>query len=376
MPREIENRALGALYGLAIGDALGMPTQLLPRERIAARYGTLTGFEPGPDENEISVGLPAGRVTDDTDQAVIVARALIDGGGEVDQRALAHALMAWEQRMIAAGSLDLLGPSTRRALKRFAAGDLENAGGWGDTNGAAMRIARVGIATPHRPLEPLLERVARTSRLTHDTSVAVAGAAAVAAAVSAGLDGAGTEAALQAGVEAAARGAGYGRYVAGADVARRIEWALTLASLDDIYALVGTGVATQEAVPAAFAIAARHPDDPWQACLTAASLGGDTDTVAAMTGAIVGAATGAAAFGPAALERIRAVNSLDLERLAEGLLAVRAGARARPARERAAGPERRLVHVGSILIDVGMRIEHPPVRGDDMLASGASLIVA
>src|SRR4051812_50038132 len=86
MPREIENRALGALYGLAIGDALGMPTQLLPRERIAARYGTLTGFEPGPDENEISAGLPAGRVTDDTDQAVIGARALIDGGGGVGPR--------------------------------------------------------------------------------------------------------------------------------------------------------------------------------------------------------------------------------------------------------------------------------------------------
>src|SRR5690349_5387022 len=105
MPGDIENRALGALYGLAIGDALGMPTQLLSRERVAARFGRLTGFEPGPDENEISAGLPAGRVTDDTDQAMIVARALIDGGGEVDQRALAEALLAWQQRMIAAGSL-------------------------------------------------------------------------------------------------------------------------------------------------------------------------------------------------------------------------------------------------------------------------------
>ena len=74
-----ESRALGALYGLAIGDALGMPTQTLSRERIAALFGTLDDFEPGPPENEISAGLPAGRVTDDTDQALIVARALIDG---------------------------------------------------------------------------------------------------------------------------------------------------------------------------------------------------------------------------------------------------------------------------------------------------------
>ena len=198
------------------------------------------------------------------------------------------------------------------------------AGRWGDTNGAAMRIAPVGIATPRRPLERLLERVAHTSRLTHDTSVAVAGAAAVAAAVSAGVDGAASADALAAGIEAAAAGAGYAPYVAGADVARRIEWALSLDTLDDVYELVGTGLATQEAVPAAFAIAARHPQDPWQASLTAAGLGGDTDTIAAMAGAIVGAATGIEGFPAAAIDRIRDVNDLGLEGIASGLLALRA----------------------------------------------------
>jgi len=40
------NRAQGALYGLAIGDALGMPTQLLSRPQIVARWGPLlTGYE-------------------------------------------------------------------------------------------------------------------------------------------------------------------------------------------------------------------------------------------------------------------------------------------------------------------------------------------
>ena len=42
------SRALAAFTGLAIGDALGMPTQSMPREAIQARYGVLTGFEPGP----------------------------------------------------------------------------------------------------------------------------------------------------------------------------------------------------------------------------------------------------------------------------------------------------------------------------------------
>ena len=42
------DRALGALYGLAVGDALGMPTQLYPRDEVLARFGDLTWFVAGP----------------------------------------------------------------------------------------------------------------------------------------------------------------------------------------------------------------------------------------------------------------------------------------------------------------------------------------
>jgi len=44
------DRAETALYGLAIGDALGMPTQSMPRAEIARRYRAIDGFLPGaPD---------------------------------------------------------------------------------------------------------------------------------------------------------------------------------------------------------------------------------------------------------------------------------------------------------------------------------------
>ena len=56
----------------------------------------------------------------------------------------------------------------------------DEAGRWGDTNGAAMRITPVGIATPVEPLDGLCAAVARASRLTHNTGVAISGAAAVA----------------------------------------------------------------------------------------------------------------------------------------------------------------------------------------------------
>ncbi|HET7246487.1 MAG TPA: ADP-ribosylglycohydrolase family protein [Streptosporangiaceae bacterium] len=329
---EARSRALGALYGLALGDALGMPTQSLPRAEIVARYGTVVGgFRPGPDGHPLAAGLPAGSVTDDTEQAVLLARLVVAGHGDVDAAALARDLLAWEESMRARGSLDLLGPSTRQALAALAAGgDAAEAGRHGVTNGAAMRVTPVGVATSSREPRLLEDRVVAASRLTHNTGVALAGAAAVAAAVSAGIDGDPLPAAISRAVAAAASAAGRGHWTAGADVAARINWATALVAglpqqqvLDTVYRLVGTSLATQESVPAAFAVAAAVPGDPWLACRLAASLGGDCDTIAAMTGAICGACHGAGAFPAAARDRVARVNGLDFGLLADDLLAIR-----------------------------------------------------
>ncbi len=328
------DRALGALLGLAAGDALGMPTQALPRARVAELFGDLPGFRAGPPENEISAGMPAGHVTDDTDQAVIVAELLIEGAGRVDRDRLAARLLEWQQRMAAAGSADLLGPSTLRALRLVADGaPAGSTGRWGDTNGAAMRVAPVGVAVPPDPLDRLCAVVADVDRLTHDTTVANAGACAVAAVVSAGVGGADWPAALAVGLRAADLGRRHGSYVPGPDVGRRIGWALDLTRgcsdavlLDLVDGLVGTGVATQESVPAAFAVAAHSPDDAWRAGRLAARLGGDSDTIAAMATAMVGACTGAAALPGEAVEVLRSVNDLRLEPLVDGLLALRGAA--------------------------------------------------
>jgi len=330
---EIRSRALGALYGLAIGDALGMPTQSLPRAEIVARYGELVGdFHPGPDGHPLAAGLPAGAVTDDTEQAVLLARLVIVGGGVADAGKLARALLGWEESMRARGSLDLLGPSTRQALAALAAGaDVAEAGRQGVTNGAAMRVAPVGIATPSGDSRLLEDRVVAASMLTHNTGVALAGAAAVAAAVSAGIDGAALPGAIGRAVSAAASAARRGHWAAAADVAARITWATGLVAglprdqvIDTVYRLVGTSLATQESVPAAFAVAAACKGDPWLACRVAASLGGDCDTIAAMAGAICGACHGAGAFPAHARETVARVNGLSFGPLADDLLAIRA----------------------------------------------------
>jgi ADP-ribosylglycohydrolase len=332
MLHETRSRALGALYGLAIGDALGMPTESLPRAEIVARYGPLVGgFHPGPAGHPIAAGLPAGSVTDDTEQAVLLARLVVAGRGEVDATALARDLLAWEADMRSRGSLDLLGPSTKRALAALAAGaDVAEAGRHGVTNGAAMRVAPVGIATSSRDPGLLEDRVVAASQLTHNTGVALAGAAAVAMAVSAGIDGDPLPVAISRAVAAAASAAGRGHWTAAADVAARITWATGLVAglprhqlPGTVYRLVGTSLASQESVPAAFAVAAAIPGDPWLACRVAASLGGDCDTIAAMTGAICGAGHGAEAFPAAAREMVARVNGLDFGPLAADLAAIR-----------------------------------------------------
>jgi ADP-ribosylglycohydrolase len=192
-----------------------------------------------------------------------------------------------------------------------------------------MRITPVGIVAADGDLPALVDRVQQVSIATHNTTVALAGASAVAAAVSAGIDGADVGAATERAIAAAQLGAQRGHWVAGADVAARIRWAVDQVkgkqpeqAIEVIDTLVGTSLATQESVPAAFAVLAAVPADPWQACLLAASAGGDCDTIAAMTGAISGACHGLGAFPAQAIETVDR-NGLRLAELAVSLLKLR-----------------------------------------------------
>lgn len=328
-PDQRRARALTALRGLAIGDALGMPTQMMSRAAILARYGPVTGFLPAAADHPLAAGMVAGSITDDTEQALLLARLVIEGRGHVDPSAFAAALIAWEDDMRARGSLDLLGPSTKRAVEAVLAGEpVETAGRFGTTNGAAMRVTPVGIARAADDLPALIDLVVEASSVTHNTGVALAGASAVAAAVSTGVSGGDLGDAITRAAEAAELAASRGFWVAAADVASRIRWAVTLAdpadaeaSLDRIARLVGTSLNTQESVPAAFGILSVFPDDAWAAVCAAASLGGDSDTVAAMVGAIAGATGGS--FPAEAIATVESVNHLDLVSVVDELLALR-----------------------------------------------------
>ncbi len=322
------DRASGALAGMAIGDALGMPSQTLSRPEIVQHYGEITTYvAPFPD-HPVSHGLQAAQVTDDTEQAILLAQRLVKDGDEFDEAQWAQDLLDWERDVHARGLRDLLGPSSKAALAAMLNGEpASETGRNGTTNGAAMRITPVGVACRCEPMSDFLDRVELACRMTHNTGEAIAAAAAVATVVSCGVDGFDFEAALGPALDAAEQGQKRGYPVGEAKMRRRISDALDLADQGlpeaDFAQAVGTSVASFESVPAAFGIARMAAGDVWKAARIAANIGDDTDTIGAIAGAMTGACTGIEAIAPAVLAPVRAANSLPIEAIAEQLLSLR-----------------------------------------------------
>jgi len=313
------NRALGALIGGALGDAMGMPTQLLSPAEIKANYSFVDRFVDPAPEHPVSKGLVAGTITDDTEQTLLLASVLLNSGQGFDHHAWVNALIRWEEDIKARGGYDLLGPSTKRAIDAINAGTPpEEAGRSGETNGAAMRIAPVGILEP--PGDALIARVAETCRATHNTTIAISSAAAVATVISHGVDGADWRTAIGHAVAAARAGEKQGHWVPGGTVAARITWALDMVegcSLDEgigrVFDRLGTGVISQESVPAAFAVLTLAEGDAWKAAVIAANLGGDTDTIGAIAGSMAGACTG---YDSLPADRISGLIGIDFDEVA------------------------------------------------------------
>jgi ADP-ribosylglycohydrolase len=325
------DRALGALLGVAIGDAMGMPSQTWSRETIRSVYGEITDFAEASPDQPVSAGLKAGAITDDTEQSLLLARHLIERQGGFDEHIWARSLLDWERDMRARGLKDLLGPSTRRAIEALSRGvPADEVGRFGTTNGAAMRIAPVGIATALEPLSAFVDAVATTCRLTHNTSAAIGSAAAVAAVISAGVSGSDFEHALPTALAAARLGERRGAGPTGALISERIERALALAEgkagREAAVAAameIGTSVSALESVPMAFAIARLAGHDTWRAAILSAHIGDDTDTIGAISGGMCGACEGAAALPADKVSLILSVNRLDLAPTIEGLLRLR-----------------------------------------------------
>jgi ADP-ribosylglycohydrolase len=283
-----EERVIGCFKGLATGDAIGKQTEMLTRADIHKWYpGGITGFHGRPgDVIPRYLGKRyqwrIGETTDDTEQTIAVARAILREGG-AGHEAIGKELLQCRKSAHPGVSL----------WSFLQHGDPARIASEGDGCGAAMRVAPVGVIYPTARLDRLIHGAYECAIPTHGGQLAICAAAAVACAVSAAVEGAPATEVIAAALIASQK----------AETFRPSMRASTIsASLERIYSdlrtrkrLVADDIAeqycpdkTENIVSVAISLAL-ITGSAEETALLAANIGGDSDSVASIGSAIAGA---------------------------------------------------------------------------------------
>jgi ADP-ribosylglycohydrolase len=284
------HRILASLQGLAVGDAIGKQSETLAIHAIAHWYPNgIRGFEGVPGAvipryaSNSKHQWRIGETTDDTERTLAVARAVLA------DRTVSHVGIGRE--MLGCGKC--VHPGVRSLWEFHQAGDPARVATTHDGCGAAVRVAPVGfLYKPHRVPE-IVAGAREASISTHGGSRAIAAAAAVAAAVSSAIDGAGPGQVLDGALRAAVEAERQWPPPSPPSFADAIQCAHdTIAEFDQPRpaAIASCYFPDQPLtiVPLALALATTLPSARL-ATLVAANVGGDSDSVASMAGAILGA---------------------------------------------------------------------------------------
>ena len=91
---ELRDKIAGALYGMALGDAMGMPAELWGRERARKIFGgKITEFIDGPKENDVAFNYNKAQFKDDTGQAMVLLDSLKATGYEPNASDIAKRML-------------------------------------------------------------------------------------------------------------------------------------------------------------------------------------------------------------------------------------------------------------------------------------------
>jgi ADP-ribosyl-[dinitrogen reductase] hydrolase len=260
-------RITGALTAYACGDALGLPWEGTPKADIPADQ-----IEQLPARKE----WPRGVTSDDTALTLLAARHLADRDGGCDPTAFLAELA--EQEPVIRG----LGPTTKAAIEQFRNNDETAPSPKSTTNGAAMRALPIGWVLPHSQADRHRQVTIELSQITHRHPVALVAACVIATCASWALEGA-SPSLLQAVAADEAREA---TRTFGAD--ERLAEMLTQI-LQETWTAPANGISLDpyETVAAVLQCIAQAPSLR-DGLISTVKLGGDTDTVAALVGGLMG----------------------------------------------------------------------------------------
>ncbi len=300
--RILVSKFSGSLLGTAVGDALGAPFEGWYRVGLEE-------IESVTERRDILV------YTDDTHMMFGVAESLIRCKG-FDGEDMAQTFV----RNYELDPFRGYGPGPPRIFRLIRSGEawdkaaqrLYGGGSYG--NGSAMRVAPIGVFY-HDGLDKLGEVAHKSSQITHAHSLGQEGAAlqayAIALATNLELSSSFSQRDFLAELTTYVKEDIYGRRLS------RVATLLTEQDKAKIVAELGNGIEAFNSVPTAIYSFLLHHDSFSKAVLYAISLGGDTDTIAAMTGAISGAYLGIESIPDSWKEKLE--NKPYIEELAKKL---------------------------------------------------------
>ena len=278
-----EDRAIGALVGLAIGDAWGTTLEFTTRDS-RPRLGGIEGGGP--------FQLQPGEWTDDTATALALADSLL-AHPRLDETDLMERFARWmdEGEYSCTGRCFDIGVTTRTALARFKETRDPFAGSTNPRsagNGSLMRLAPVAIRHWNDPVT-LRDVASRQSRTTHGAPEAVDACVAYAEVLAAAIAGYPRSEVLRGRAQTSHAGA-IANIMAGSWRGKHRD------------AIASTGYVAHSLEAALWCMG--RTGNPYDAVCDAVNLADDADTTGAITGQLAGALYGLAAIAPSGLDRL------------------------------------------------------------------------
>jgi len=278
----------GCIVGLAIGDALGMPCEDFSQPGIVKKFGRITDYQDPPKGTFNYGKLKAGMYTDDTEQALILAESILESNGFNASNFAKKLLGEYGRNVTSHPELDRwIGGTFKKAVENYISGmPATHCGVKAKSCGSAMRVAPIGM-DPTEWATEIRDLADASSRITHLGREPTAAAEAVALYVQSALRKNRTPEQMSivfsglVGVQSAV-------------IEKRLEKAYRMRDEkpEDVVKILGEDQLAREVVPTALYAFHHSPNDFEEAVLTAVNMGGDTDSRAAITGAISGAFLG------------------------------------------------------------------------------------
>jgi ADP-ribosylglycohydrolase len=290
--RSMLEKFKGCMLGAAIGDALGMPNESTSPNLQKMRYGYRRAYKGHPN-----AVLQPGQYTDDTQLIILAGTLLADG--KFNEERYAAAL----RELYARGALRFPDGSISAACEHMIR-DEPTLSGVKSTTAGCLPIA-IPFALAYPGISEGVERAVRASNVTHTHEAAHAAVSTLTVLIYYALNG------MADAIHQAERKASVEDDILGGRIRNALMLEREGADAGTAVLKIGHDVSIYQTLPLAFFLISRYEEPP-DLLTVAANVGGNTDTIALICGAYLGASRGIGALPPDLLEGLEDRQRIEL----------------------------------------------------------------